>query len=400
MSRKPWGTVLLAAICLAAAALSTGCGTPGTALPGEIDVRTLDSGSYPVNRHSYDQSARGYGAILEGQRMAEAVVPTVRIDSKLNVGRQGEVFTTAKDLIEVGGLSSSVRTILDNREFLVAYAASGADKPDPPGQTRPDESTTTVNIRLLRFPSADTAKLAAREMEDADFNVALTVNRKLTLPEYPDAFAHWRPGVSTVGVVMARREFVLHLFIRLPSGGSDQLLSWAKRTLDAQVPLIDAFQPTPTDEFEQLRLDPDNILARALVEDRDAQQIDPHEFAVYGPTILIHNALDQTARQKVVTETGTDAVAVAEDVNVMRTRDPEASKTLIDGLITSLGDAYANGPPPDTIPDVKCVHRTRGTDQYRCYIPYKRYVAIVNTGTESDAHRMATAQYALLANSL
>ncbi|MGK8520531.1 hypothetical protein ACRS6B_02715 [Nocardia asteroides] len=45
--------------CAVAAAILTGCGstTPGTAQPGEIDIRRLDTGNYPTeppNAHDDD----------------------------------------------------------------------------------------------------------------------------------------------------------------------------------------------------------------------------------------------------------------------------------------------------------------------------------------------------------
>ncbi|MFI1911706.1 hypothetical protein [Nocardia sp. NPDC020380] len=382
--------------CVALTALVAGCGQQGHAVPGELDVRKLDTGTYPVNRYTYDKNSGGKGALLEGMRMADAVVPTLKVDSSLNVGRDGQVLTSVDDVVSVSRLSSSARPILQNRGFIVGFAAGGSDREDINGD--PDPNGTTVTLRLLRFPSADNAKLAAKELEDADFSVALNQNQKLTLPDYPDAFSHWRPGVPTIGVTMPRGQFVISVFASRPSADQTDLLSWAKKSLDAEVPAVDAFQPTPSDKLDQLPVDPDRMLARTLVADRDNRSPDPDKFAVYGPNFLIMLDDNMALRSRLVSDTGMDELSEADDSFLFRVRDAKGGLDLVAGLIASLGETSGNG--PDGVPDTKCVHHPTGSEPYRCYVVYKRYVGVVNSATEGDAQKRATAQYALLANSL
>ncbi|WP_067534588.1 DUF7373 family lipoprotein [Nocardia crassostreae] len=390
--------LLTTATCLALTAVLAGCGAQGTPVAGEIDVRTLDAGSYPVGRYTYDQPAGDNGSLLEGMRMAEAVVPTVRVDQSLSHGRGGIVLKNVQDVIGVSNLSSSARPVLENREFLAGFAASGSDKPDRADDTV-DPTGTAVTIRLLRFSSTDNAKLAAREIADADFNVALEQNRKLTLPEYPDAFVHWRPGVANIGVSMARKEFVISLFLMRPKAEESDLLAWVKKTLDAEVAAVDAFAATPADKLDELPVDPGRLLARVLTDDRDKHTPDPDVFAVFGANQLIHPAGDQSLRARLVQDTGMDAMASVDDNFLFRTRDAAASAELVAGLIASLSETADNGAVPDNVPDTKCVKRRSGND-YRCYVIYKRYVGVVNAKSEPEVGTMAAAQYALLANSL
>ncbi|MEV6767122.1 hypothetical protein AB0N05_00665 [Nocardia sp. NPDC051030] len=390
--------VFTAVTCLALTALLTGCGTKGTPVAAEMDVRTLDSGTYPVNRFTYDRNSNGNGATLEGMRMADAVAPAVKIDPSLKVGRGGVVLSSVADVVSVSRLSSSAKPVLANRGFIAGYANSGADMEDPAGKDTPDPNSTSVTLRLLRFPSADSAKLAAKELEDADFNVALNQNQKLTMPEYPDAFAHWRPNVGNIGVTMARKEFVISVFLARPTVDKADLLSWAKKTLDAEVPAVDAFAPTPADKVDQLPVDPDRLLARALVADRDNRKPDQDNFAVYGPNWMIGLAGDMALRTRLFTDTGMDQMAVADDTLLFRVRDAKAGADLVAGLILSLNETSAGA--PDKVPEVKCVHHKSGDINNRCYVIYKRYVAGVSAGTEAEAQKMAAAQYTLLANSL
>ncbi|MFI6868621.1 hypothetical protein [Nocardia sp. NPDC050406] len=393
--------VITAAACLTVSALLAGCGVSGTATPGEMDVRTLDSGSYPVDRYTYDQRAESDGPLVEGFRMADAVVPSNKVDSSLLIGRGGIVLEDAQQVVSVSHLSASSRPVLENRGFIVGYAASGSDLPDKGDTT--DPNSTAVTIRLLRFPSADAAKLAARELEDADFNVALDQNRKLTITDYPDAYAHWRPGVPNIGMSMPRGEFVISVFASRPKADEKDLVSWVKKALDAEVPVVDAFQPTPADKIDELPVDPGRMLARTLVPDRDDQQPDQDKFAVYGRTPLVMAAADQNERQRLVDETGLDAMSKADTNFVFRVRDSAAGNKLVEGLIDTLGERWERGSAPDKLPDTTCAQLKRpgGADfPNRCYVVYKRYVALVLGSSESDAKRKATAQYALLANSL
>ncbi|MFE3224470.1 hypothetical protein [Nocardia sp. NPDC059228] len=393
--RRP-GRVVTAITCLTLTALLSGCGRSGTPVPGELDVRTLDTGSYPVNRYAYDRNNGGKGNTLEGIRMTAAVAPAVKIDSHLNIGRGGVVLSTVDDVVNVSHLSSAVKGVLTNRGFVAGFAASGSDREDV--NDNPDPNGTTITTRVLRFPSADNAKLAARELEDADFNVALNVNQKLTLPDYPDAYAHWRPGVPNIGLTMARKDFVISLFILRPSADQKDLLSWAKKTLDAQVPTLDAFQETPNDQISQLPVDPDRLLARTLVTDRDHKTVDPDNFAVFPANWLILPSDDMAYWTKLVSDGGADEMSSADGNFVIRLRDGKASADFVTGMISNLQESTTSG--PDKVPDVKCVHRTSDKSPSRCYVSYKQYVGVVNGTNDSDAQKKAAAQYALLANSL
>ncbi|MGW4244711.1 DUF7373 family lipoprotein [Nocardia sp. NPDC004722] len=388
--------VVTAVTCLALTALLAGCGKSGTAVPGELDVRTLDTGTYPVNRYSYDNANGGKGPTLEGIRMTAAVAPTSLVDSKLNIGRGGVVLSTVDDVLNVSHLSTAVKPVLTNRGFIAGFAASGSDRSDI--GDNPDPNGTTITTRALRFPSADNAKLAARELEDADFNVALNLNQKLTLPDYPDAYAHWRPGVPNIGVTMARKDMVISLFIVRPSADQKDLLNWAKKSLDAEVPLIDAFNETAADQISQLPVDPDRLLARTLVADRDKKTVDPENFAVFPANWLVLYADDMGYWTKLVADTGVDETSVADGNFIIRVRDAKAGGDFVTGMISNLQEQKANA--PDKVPDTVCTHRNSDKTPSRCYVRYKRYVAVVNGTSDADVQKKAAAQYALLANSL
>ncbi|WP_458690438.1 DUF7373 family lipoprotein [Nocardia tengchongensis] len=387
---------MTAITCLALTAALAGCGKSGIAVPGELDVRTLDTGSYPVNRYTYDRNNGGKGAALEGIRMTAAVAPSDRIDPALNIGRGGAVLASVDDVLNVSHLASAVKNVLVNRGFLAGFASSGSDREDV--GDNPDPNSTTITTRVLRFPTTDAAKLAARELEDADFGVALNANQKLTLPDYPDAYAHWRPGVPTIGVAMAHKDFVISLFILRPTADVQGLLSWTKKTLDAEVPVLDAFQATPADQIAQLPVDPDRLLARTLVADRDHRTVDPDKFAVFPANWLVLPSDDLKSWTKLVADTGADEMSVADGSFVIRVRDAGAATDLVTGMISNLQETSASA--PDKVPDATCVHRSSDKKPSRCYVRYKQYVGVADGANDAEAQKKAVAQYALLANSL
>lgn len=395
--------IALAASCIALAGLLTGCGgVRGTATAGEVDVRQLEVGTYAVDRHQYSQDPGDKAALLEGMRMSDAVAPTVVIDPSLKVGRGSTVVADAEQALDF--VAKSSKPVFDQRKLLAGYAASGADQPDPAGQTNPAPDATAVTTALFRFPDQAIAKLAARELEDVDITISPD-NRKLPSTKYPDAYIHWRPGVPTVGTFMAYKEFVISLFIQRPRADSADLTGWVDKALAAQVSQLDKFQATPQEKIKDLKVDPDGLLARVAVSDRKNRAPDAAVFAIFGPRHMVHRAEDESAHLRLVEEAGVDRQAVADDSYVARTRDTAAAQKLADGLMESEGAHYDTLGAPKDVPGAKCLQlNSKGNPdreyKFRCYVPYKRYVGVVTSDKEPDVRQKVAAEYALLANSL
>ncbi|MFE7796226.1 hypothetical protein [Nocardia sp. NPDC057440] len=394
--------IALAAACIGLAGVVTGCSVPGTPTAGEPDVRKLEVGTYQVDRHKYPQDAGSNGAVLEGMRMSEFVVPTVRVDPVLNYGRGSTLIATAEDAIDF--LANVSKPILENRKMIVGYAAIGADRPDPPGEKRPSREATAVTNVVLRFPDEAAAKLAARELEDTDLAVSPD-NRRLESTKFPDSYNHWRPGIPTIGTFMAYKEFVISLFVQRPKADGPDLLSWVDKTLAAQVPALDKFQATPQNKLGTLKVDPDGLLARVAVTDRKGHTPDGTSFAIYGANFMISSSDDEGVRKRLMEETGVDRVAIVDASSVTRVRDSAAAEKLITGLIGSAGSQFDPIGAPNDVPGAKCLELNSKGDpdreyKYRCYVPYKQYVGVVTSDKEPDVRQKVAAQYALLANSL
>ncbi|WP_280459568.1 DUF7373 family lipoprotein [Nocardia carnea] len=391
-----------ALVALLVAGLS-GCGSvAGTAVPGEIDVRTLDVGDFPVDRFSYPQEAGDHGAVLEGIRMSEAVVTSSQVDPSLKFGRGSKVLPDPATAVDF--LANVSEPILENRRMVVGYAASGADQGDPEGQVRPTSDATAIQVVALRFPDTGSAAAAAEELEAADIGVSPD-NRKLESEKHPQALLHWRPGIANIGAFLAHEEFVISLFVQRPAADSADLVSWVDRTLTAQLDQLARFEPTPTADIADLPVDPENLLARVVVADREGHEPDPDQFAVYGRNYLINSAGDQPARARLLDESGFERTAYAAGSSVARVRDPAGAPILVNGFIESAGPAYDPMPAPEDVPGVKCLELNSSGDperqyRYRCFVPYKRYVGVVSSDDETEIRQKTAAQYALLANSL
>lgn len=381
----------------------SGCASvAGTPTAAEIDVRTLAVGDFPVDRYSYSQDAGDSGPVLEGIRMSEALAPAVDIDPSLDYGRGSMLVPDSETAIRF--LANVSKPVLENRKMVVGYAASGADRPDPGDGSRPGPDATAVTVVLLRFPDTDSARTAARELEDADIGVS-NENRKLRSDEHPDAYVHWRPGIPTVGAFLAHEEFVISLFIQRPEADSADLVDWVDKTFTAELDRLRGFRPTPIDELDTLEVDPEGLLARVVVADRSGRIPDPENFAVYGPTYMIHTADRQLERRRLLEESGFEKLALIDNSSVARTRDAAGADRLLRGLIDTAGDHYDEHIAPSDVPGAKCLRlNDKGDPQrhyrYRCFVPYKRYVASVSSDNETEARQKVAAQYALLANSL
>ncbi|MGW5384826.1 DUF7373 family lipoprotein [Nocardia sp. NPDC003963] len=395
-------STVTAVVALVAAVLS-GCGAlAGTAVPGEIDVRTLAVGDFPVDKFSYPSDADDNGRLLEGIRMSEAVVTSSQVDPSLKYGRGSKVLPDPATAIDF--LANVSEPVLKNRKLVVGYAASGADRDDPEGQTRPESDATAITVVALRFPDTTAAGKAAEELEAADIGVSRD-NRRLKSEEHPDALVHWRPGIANIGAFMAHDEFVISLFVQRPKADSADLVSWVDKTLTAQIAQLDRFRPTPSADIADLQVDPENMLSRVVVADRKGQVPDPDTFAVYGRNYLIDSADDQPARARLLDESGFESAAYADGSSVARVRDPAGAPILVDGFIESTGAAYDPHPAVAGVPGAKCLQLNADGDpqhqyRFRCFVPYKRYVGVVSSDNETEVEQKTAAQYALLANSL
>ncbi|MBF6411961.1 DUF7373 family lipoprotein [Nocardia cyriacigeorgica] len=398
-------TVLTRFAAVGTLALLTACSTvTGTPVAAEVDVRTLEVGDYPIEPLDVNGvRVASDGPILEGLRMAGAIAVPHEIDEDLVHSWGTDVIDSPKKAADASAISNVNLPTLERHGFLVAFDIAEADEPFPT-DVRPTETDATVTrVVLMRFPDAERARTAARELESTDFAVSPD-NRPVTVPGYAGAHAHWRPGIKTVSALMAHDEIVISVFLQHPTPDLDAMTTRLREIFDAQLPLLDEFEPTPPGEFADLPRDPDDMLRRALTPGPRDQRvpISAGDYSAWTGRAAVHfRPVDQPELLEAWDDGGVDAVAESGSTTVFRFRDNAAA--------TAFGTAWAEnqGPnsqpidPPADVPGVRCVERPATTGKSavaRCYLTYRRHAAFVTGDGPTDVRHQAAAQYALLVN--
>ncbi|MFI9506395.1 hypothetical protein [Nocardia sp. NPDC052566] len=387
------------------AAVLAGCGSnaAGTAAPGEIDVRKLDVGTYSTTpldiRYTYNPRLQ-YAKQLAIMRLADNVAVGPDIDARFKYGTGGIAVTDSTKAIDV--LADKNRPVVEKYDMMFGYATGSSEKaPDKNGKTGKDSAFTTVLV--MQFPDENAAKQAAAEIEETDFAIAADMNQRVSLPKYPDAHTHFRPGVSSIGSTMARGSYVINLYLGLPNADKAGLTDLAQKAYDAQVPLLDALKPlSREDMLLKLDYDPDGMLRRTL-NPTALGLPDTNSQAYYSLRGFLSRNLDQDQLKRLMTEVGMDRYSRSVSINesvLYRTRDAAGAKVLLGKLIEGSYAAPADAVP--NVPGAKCGERAAADTKrkrFRCAVTYRQYTATAESDQLTDAQQRAAAQYALLANS-
>ncbi|MGW4356059.1 DUF7373 family lipoprotein [Nocardia sp. NPDC004582] len=400
---------MTALLAITAAAVA-GCGSAvtGTATPGEIDIRTLDVGKYstaPLDlRYEYNPRTR-LATELATQRLADHVVNGADIDPAFTFGTGVVSMTNTETATRV--LANATAPVLDANKMMFGLSVGHTDKqPDKSGKTVEGSSFTTVTV--LQFRDAAAAAKAATELDEADFAVSPDANQRVTLPKYPDAHAHWRPGVASIGSTVAHGNYVVNAYVGVPDPELSKLTALATKVLDAQLPLLDSLPPLTPEGLLRLPFDADHMLRRTLTPGEGFLP-DFQTMAVAEPRGFLHRVADQGYWRRIVTDNGIDRYSIAgADYDgpsmLFRTRDAQAAKQLATAIIEHGYSGVADAPAG--FPDGKCGQTTATPassltriKRFRCTVSYRQYTAVVDSDQIADAHQRAAAQYALFANS-
>ncbi|MFE3545498.1 hypothetical protein ACFXK0_21250 [Nocardia sp. NPDC059177] len=412
MQGKPLRKYLFgaAAVGLAAAVLvSTGNSRiDGTAIAGEIDVRTLDVGKYPVLPVSAYYEYRNdfsYGQRLASMRLADSLLLGTDIDATLKYG-DWDSFT-ADTLLS--SFSDSVQPALKEHKLLYGFATGSTDIEDyesfvlSPGddavadyqrQYRP----TFFGMSVMQFPDAAAAASAAEVIERLDFEVAPDQNQRVSLDKYPSAHSHWRPGVPTLGSIVARGNYVVNLQVGKPTPDLAALTALATQVLDAQLPRLDKLPPLTPTEVLMLNNDPGGVLERALNSQRLGGP-EPEHSASYGLQGYFHVRRDSFAQRDLYQNSGVEKVGIGWDATVIRTRDAAGAEQFQTGLFDGPGFIHADA--PTNVPDTTCTENevtSAYVKRFTCSVRYRQFVATVSSDQLHDTHQRAAAQYATFAN--
>ncbi|MFD6859850.1 hypothetical protein ACFWCF_21255 [Rhodococcus sp. NPDC060090] len=374
---------------------ATGTGTNDTA--ATFDTASLDTGAYNTEPRDFideGQSAGDFGPAVEGQRMAEFVIHPYTIDSALTTG--GGMATG----VGVGGigkvLSGGGADDVAKSFGVITGFGSFASNPDDSRQ---------LGVAVWRFPDTNSAAQAATALhanaltpEDVGFSSG--PQTPASIPQLPGTLAstYYFDGIDTASMstFTARGPHVVYTYTSAEENDTEWNSDVTARAVEAQLPLIDRFPFSPTDEIESLPVDLDKVLARAVgfVENEYARNSDT---AVYGPLGWLHFDSHPAETAALFEASGADRIALANST-VYRTSGPEAAEELRDAFVEQTLDSYpdlVDEPAPQSVPGTVCL--AGDTAQGRvmdCMMTYGPYVAQIqghrsvgNTDPDSDTLR-------------
>ncbi|WP_131816693.1 DUF7373 family lipoprotein [Nocardia salmonicida] len=402
---------------------ATGCGSvvTGTETAGEVDVRTLDVAKYPVEPidtiYEYSPSMRT-SQLLAAYRLAGSMALGTDIDPEFKYGA-GSALTSPG--IATLYLSKATREVLQDNKMLYGWASGSTDKVDYDVMSnraadnsisdlqRERLSASFSGITVLQFADDETAERAAKDMSNADFAVAANDNKSISLPNYPTATSHHRPGVTTLGSTLAHGRYVIYIHVGVREDDVAQLTALAEKAYRTQISLLDKLPALSPADMLRLPPDPEGMLRRAL-NPKTSPTLDELEYFTLDRIGYYQANRKQQLNDSLYAETGADRFTRSWGTELVRTRDEEAAETLRDKVIELLvpSSEFADSPPQ--LPDTKCAKNTdpRLNDKFvdtgerkrfLCAVQYRRYVAIVDANQIQDAHQRAAAQFALFANS-
>ncbi|WP_410873778.1 hypothetical protein [Nocardia sp. A7] len=402
-----------AILAAAVAAVLTACSSAlsGTPVPGETDIRALDTGSYPIeplNAHDDDPVLPFYEMYeVAALRLADYVISPGDISSELIYGTSA---ATAWRSVVPSWLGRGAGDIAVRHKLLYGFEVGGAsiDKSitsfDWP--SKDPSNKFTGNTVVLQFPDSQRATAAAEELYDADFGLQEGRNQPVTLPAHPNARAHWRPDSPFLRTFMPHGSYVIGLLLSVPTPDRTALTTLAESAYTKQIEALSRTTPLTEEEVITLPWDADHLLMRTLNPDQSTKPDSVGTgYLRTGKPGALHYAAgrllprDRAYVDKQLTAMNAEQIAIAAGTIVIRTPDPESADRAVSEKLFPWQVRLGADPAPK-VPDTTCVENrpTDSVKRFSCLLAYNEYVGIVSSSQLLDAHQRAAAQYAIFAN--
>jgi hypothetical protein len=414
----------LTAVIAAGLALA-GCGTsiPGTPNAGEIDVRKLDVGQYPVQPldslaeyfHTYDN-----GKSLAAMRLANHMCLGIDVDPRLKFNAGAAAIVHSYDLTPPLSTAGAAAASRDNVMFGFA---SGSMDVQPIGPVTSPPNATLLTLTVLQFATDDYANHAAADIENDDFNSNPSQNNHVQLDKFPTAHSHSQSGADALESTISHGRYVVSALARVPGGDPKSLASLTEAAFDKQTSMLDSLPALSPVEVIKQDIDADGMLRRLLNPRKDWDP-DPESLASYDLRGFLQFQTNTGSERDLYNSLHIDKIGVAS--SYWRTWGGHTQQGLAYGYLSGVakdwdGDTLFRSPDiasardvwarvlnapestmaPRGVPDGKCaqVPTTENVKNFSCAVRYRRYVGLVWGRQLEDAQQRAAAQYALLANS-
>ncbi|WP_239476804.1 DUF7373 family lipoprotein [Nocardia arizonensis] len=379
-----------------------GCGTVVEGVPTRVrpDISALDVGNYQtVPRTVGNAKNQRQARARESQRLGDYVIQPAEADPSYT---EDAWLLRSHIVLDRKALGSLVinDTFNDVAKDLVAgWVNAEATRADG------DAPQRTANIAVLMFPTPEIAKAVGPTLEHDDFTYNRD-NQPLTITDFSDTTAHWRPGVSSIGSWTVHGRYVIYIKVVDDTAAPDAaaLIGHVVRLLGKQIPALDQFAPTPDADLPRIPLDTDGLLGRTLPSSPDAP-FRPEPDGIYTGrgilTLLLHSGPETLARLR---GHDVDLVAFGNAV-VFRSRTAAGAEGLWRDwqLSKDLDDDQRLVDPPDRVGDaIECIAQYGGTTANKvlaghlCIMRVDRYVVQSRSKQLPDLYQRMSAQYALL----
>lgn len=412
-SRK-WIPIAIAAVVVVAVVAAVGIwrltrdtGTDPGETASSVDLSTLDVGEYDTEpRELSGPVSEEDGRNLYAYEIAEGMPNPSDIDPALNFVYGVPASDPAYAATTISGTSTPItQPAMEKYGMVSGYVVTGYTVPVEDFLAG-EQSDSVIAVLVTAYPNPDAAARAAKEIEGIDFDLNPD-NRRIDVPGYPDALAHYRPGFTSIGATMASDYFVISIIYgSFVNASTENLVSTVQKTLDLQIPLLDNVFPIPAAALTSTSIDPDNMLSRALTVGAP-----PPVGLTYGPVgpVATYFACinDMEAKREILQDAGADRCGITPDSILVRTRDEESATTLAPLMVESERERFVKEEiaAPVGLPNTTCYEQKDDVwdesedHHYYCYLAAGRYVAGVHSATEDDVRERAAAQYSIIVNS-
>ncbi|MFJ9362816.1 hypothetical protein ACIRRA_00140 [Nocardia sp. NPDC101769] len=367
---------------------------------GGISSSAPDYGPYPVGPGDDDfdrQPNIVRGVFAESLRLGDHIIFATDIDPDLTAVRDNGVTTTDRGLGDTT-ISTEQRVTAVRYGVVGGFSAAAANRPD----TGDGQPRKYLSVSLTAFHDEQAAAAAAAAMERVDLE-ANTDNLPVALAAFPAAMSHWRPGVPSLGSVMAWKTLVIHVYAELPDPDLGRLADTVTTVYRKQLTELDSFDASAVPDTATVPLDPDRLLARLV---RTGEPLaDQENFAAFG--VRAYSSLSATPATEFMLYTGHGVTALAVSYNkfLYRLRDAAAATEYGRYLADSRDESeYTSMSAIRGVPAAACSQATRPdlkslqARRYRCVVVRDSYVAVVYSAVDTDVRQLAAAQYSAMAN--
>lgn len=371
-----------------------------------IDLSKLDVGHYGTKpRQLPTTTTVDEGRALAAFQVAEGAANPYDVDNQLDHVYGNAAVDTKTAAASISGTGTPlVQPVMEKYGMITGYIVEGFNKRF--SDFSRDKSGELLMLMLTTYPTEDAAAKAADEIDSTDFAVN-PENRGLTIPDYPQAKGHFRPGSPSIGVTMATGRVVTSVIARSDAHADlDYLEQRVKKAFDLQTPLINKLPLLQTEAgLTALPLDPDHMLSRIFVSG-DQPKVSA-TFGNIGPHAALFCQDAQAQKDGLFQQAGVDRCAFSTEGSIVRTKDEATATANVSKFFESDRQEFVDHdvPAPDGVPNAKCYEQKQAiwadnaNSRFACYLSFGRYIAQVSSADEKDVRERAAAQYAILVNS-